>query len=790
MTVETHEEESSPQHETEHEASAGRVAVVAVTSITLLILISILFEMGTELLRDSTDELNMPFVNTVFSELTTLGFIGLLLFVVTKFEVLAALSRAYLGDEAELQESIEELHMALFLFILIFLVLCCALLKLGLLVQAEWREFERGHSDIPAVVSDYVLATEPPPPTTGWLERCLSWLSRNLAARKAHREMIYLSLRRRFVDYRSNHPDPEVAKTLAKEFQLNRDDAARCPFNEYLSIISGGVLGRLIAIDLPTWVALEMLLVIAVVVCHAAGPRGEVSLLLLGGLALIVLNYFVRQRVKRMRHLLTPPRLLKDAERLRRKNEWRARHQLPLVETSEKSWILEAAETGDDDDAPPYTDLLPRSMPDDHQWTEASLAEQQKKLLGGGTGHGIVLALFSTRLVFLLTALHLAVFLVRGAHLVAKLNDGHWFRIILLNALFLLPSVVVTSMSVRIARDGLYAFNVEHMKVSRVVVKVTRILRARQTLRTLRFVAEVKVYLRENVRRQSRMLSPASSSPTASAPSPQAGGLPITASLHESSAKFSTLVAKKTGWRAPTLSSKGAASPPASPPTAQASAKAKALRAVATASMPKSNRRLSIGTIAKMAASNANTALSPTPSPPLSPLAAYMMPREKRSDAYKLEMERREIHTIFCLFDLDGSGAVSRDEMVNLLTAITHELDEAQLNRLMEDLVGSSPGSPGDEDDEVTFVAFYNWCHQHIQDSHHSKEELIEEIFKMIDTDGSGYITVDEFVAIFKTLGQSLDHDDVRELVYQMDRNNDGKIDLEEFTKMLEKHEV
>ncbi|KAE8954079.1 hypothetical protein PR003_g21288, partial [Phytophthora rubi] len=70
------------------------------------------------------------------------------------------------------------------------------------------------------------------------------------------------------------------------------------------------------------------------------------------------------------------------------------------------------------------------------------------------------------------------------------------------------------------------------------------------------------------------------------------------------------------------------------------------------------------------------------------------------------------------------------------------------------------------------------------------KEELVEEIFRMVDADGSGTISVDEFVSIFRTLGQALDHDDVRELVYQMDRNGDGKIDLEEFSKMLHKHEV
>ncbi|POM71155.1 Hypothetical protein PHPALM_12313, partial [Phytophthora palmivora] len=119
-------------NEGELEMESGRVGVVAAVTISTLVAISILFEISTEQLREHTDELNMPFVNTVFGELTTLGFIGLLLFVVTKMEVLPWLSRHVLGGSAELQEIIEKLHMALFLFIVIFLVLCLGLLRLGM----------------------------------------------------------------------------------------------------------------------------------------------------------------------------------------------------------------------------------------------------------------------------------------------------------------------------------------------------------------------------------------------------------------------------------------------------------------------------------------------------------------------------------------------------------------------------------------------------------------------------------------------------------------------------------
>ncbi|KAF1786308.1 Cysteine peptidase [Phytophthora cactorum] len=292
--------------------------------------------------------------------------IGLLLFVVTKIEVLPWLSRAVLGGSAELQEIIEKLHMALFLFIVIFLVLCLGLLRLGMHVQHEWREFERSCADIPSVLSEYALATEPP---KTWLDR-FSW-HRAAAARKAEREVVYLALRRRFMDYRSNHPDEETARLLAKEFQLQGDDS-RFPFNEYLSIISGEVMGRLIQIDMATWLALDVVLVALLGLCWHAGPRGEVAILLIAGFSLIAMNDFVYRRVNAMRCLLTPPRLQHDAERLRRKAAWRCQHGLhPLKETdistdsNEKTWLLVDSEEagkdyGDPDGwVPPYVDLLP-----------------------------------------------------------------------------------------------------------------------------------------------------------------------------------------------------------------------------------------------------------------------------------------------------------------------------------------------------------------------------------------------------------------------------------------------
>ena len=91
------------------EGKEGNIAWAGIIIVTILVGVSILFEMTTEKLLEDTDEMNMPFINTIFSELTTLGFIGLLLFVVSKLNVLSTVS-----DLKNLNDlRINETHVAL-----------------------------------------------------------------------------------------------------------------------------------------------------------------------------------------------------------------------------------------------------------------------------------------------------------------------------------------------------------------------------------------------------------------------------------------------------------------------------------------------------------------------------------------------------------------------------------------------------------------------------------------------------------------------------------------------------
>jgi Ca2+-binding EF-hand superfamily protein len=55
------------------------------------------------------------------------------------------------------------------------------------------------------------------------------------------------------------------------------------------------------------------------------------------------------------------------------------------------------------------------------------------------------------------------------------------------------------------------------------------------------------------------------------------------------------------------------------------------------------------------------------------------------------------------------------------------------------------------------------------------------QVFKKFDKDGNGLLTADEIMNTMKSLGIEISSQDVKELVKEMDENNDGKISYEEF---------
>lgn len=67
-------------------------------------------------------------------------------------------------------------------------------------------------------------------------------------------------------------------------------------------------------------------------------------------------------------------------------------------------------------------------------------------------------------------------------------------------------------------------------------------------------------------------------------------------------------------------------------------------------------------------------------------------------------------------------------------------------------------------------------------------EEVAEFVFEKWDTDKQGKLSVEELLDGFASLGEAFTTNEVSTLVVELDMNDDGEFDLEEFALWVERH--
>ena len=73
---------------------------------------------------------------------------------------------------------------------------------------------------------------------------------------------------------------------------------------------------------------------------------------------------------------------------------------------------------------------------------------------------------------------------------------------------------------------------------------------------------------------------------------------------------------------------------------------------------------------------------------------------------------------------------------------------------------------------------------------HPIKDEIgdseLKMLFRMFDVDSSGFITASEYKMCLIALGEEATEEEIDETMREADKNGDGKISFEEFSKMME----
>lgn len=140
--------------------------------------------------------------------------------------------------------------------------------------------------------------------------------------------------------------------------------------------------------------------------------------------------------------------------------------------------------------------------------------------------------------------------------------------------------------------------------------------------------------------------------------------------------------------------------------------------------------------------------------------------------------EIRQLVRRFRKLDLDGNGSLSVEEFMSL-----PELQQNPLVKRVIDIFDS------DGNGEVDFREFIEGISQF--STRGNKETKLRFAFKVYDVDKDGYISSTDLFQVLKMMvGNNLNDEQLQQIVDRTilfhDKDDDGKIDFEEFSKIVE----
>eukprot|EP01108_Squamamoeba_japonica_P000982 TRINITY_DN137_c0_g1_i1.p1 TRINITY_DN137_c0_g1~~TRINITY_DN137_c0_g1_i1.p1 ORF type:complete len:151 (+),score=23.59 TRINITY_DN137_c0_g1_i1:53-505(+) len=136
-----------------------------------------------------------------------------------------------------------------------------------------------------------------------------------------------------------------------------------------------------------------------------------------------------------------------------------------------------------------------------------------------------------------------------------------------------------------------------------------------------------------------------------------------------------------------------------------------------------------------------------------------------------------EFQTAFEMFDCDGSGAISVEELQQCLEKLGQRVELSEVFEMVREVDADGTG-------DVSFGEFLT-----MMANKFSGEDLAKEIgdafTNLFDRDGDGYLSAAELKYVMKTLGEDLTDKEVEEMIIEADRDGDGQVSRTEFTNIL-----
>jgi Ca2+-binding EF-hand superfamily protein len=134
-----------------------------------------------------------------------------------------------------------------------------------------------------------------------------------------------------------------------------------------------------------------------------------------------------------------------------------------------------------------------------------------------------------------------------------------------------------------------------------------------------------------------------------------------------------------------------------------------------------------------------------------------------------------KLKEVFDVFDYDGSGNVSADELINTIRALNLEAQAGQIIAIVH-----NSGHSGDID-FAAFLSIFGF------NGDSTSESTLQTVFEAFDSTGCGSFSAEDFEKAAASVGEHFSAAEVDQMIDYADKDRDGTISFEEFVNVVTK---
>eukprot|EP01015_Nassula_variabilis_P018245 TRINITY_DN2963_c0_g2_i5.p2 TRINITY_DN2963_c0_g2~~TRINITY_DN2963_c0_g2_i5.p2 ORF type:complete len:164 (+),score=59.13 TRINITY_DN2963_c0_g2_i5:66-557(+) len=140
------------------------------------------------------------------------------------------------------------------------------------------------------------------------------------------------------------------------------------------------------------------------------------------------------------------------------------------------------------------------------------------------------------------------------------------------------------------------------------------------------------------------------------------------------------------------------------------------------------------------------------------------------------EEQRQELKEAFDLFDTEKTGTIDYHELKVAMRALGFDVRKAEVLQLIKEY-------DRDDSGRIEYDDFLE-----IMTKKYAERDPSEEIlkaFKLFDDDNTGKITLKNLRKIARDLGENLSDDELKAMIDEFDKDQDGSINEDEFLNIM-----